>query len=86
VGAPWFSHRQAYAPATLPIVVMVLAVSLPVAWFTFPLPWAPWSNILLGWVIGGGVVRLRWWLWRRQHPVISAEEWARARTRAAPFN
>jgi hypothetical protein len=83
-------HRQAYAPAPLPLIASVLVVSMPLAFvsadWTLGTAWHPWLNIAVGVLVGGGVTRLWWWRWRRRHPVLSAEEWRRVRADAAPFN
>ena len=64
-------HRRAYVPRLWPM----LLVSVPVA-ATLPNVFGVWG-FLIAMVWAFLLPQARLWVWRRRHPVISAEEYAR---------
>lgn len=76
----YFRYRQAYTPRIWPVMVPTLAFITVVILVT-DLPTIP--QMLGAGLLGAGVTQLRWYVWRRRHPVVSYEEIAR---RSAEMN
>lgn len=67
-------RREAWTPRPWPsALALAVLVIVPVAvWYAAGLPERGWWLVPLGaaygLAIGVGVVKVQWWLWRRQHP------------------
>lgn len=75
--------RQAYEPGLWPQALVSLAIWLPLAhWLSWPL----YVEAPLGWGIGSAVGTVRWWLWCRRHPRLTAEQFCKVQSFWAPYN
>jgi hypothetical protein len=87
VARVYAAHRRAYVPRIWPLVLIDGAT---IYVFVALLRPSLLLTIVIAVVVGPSVVAVRFWIWRRRHPVISAEQyaadWAEAMRRAARWN
>lgn len=71
----YFTSRRAYSPRWWPMAVVAAAIVGPTSWL-IPTTWSigPIPVVGYGVLVGWAVVMVRWWIWRRRHPMISAQE------------
>lgn len=77
-------HRRAYYPRVWPVAVPTALSAAGLGFVAGPTG-AIWTAIVAG-AFGAVVVSGRWAVWRRRHPVISAQEYVDDMRRAAPLN
>lgn len=77
----WITRRQAYAPSLWLTLAIVVPVGVMIGYGSLRLVHPAGARFLIetcaAAVAGGLITRLRWVIWRRQHPVVSIEVVAR---------
>lgn len=87
-GRRWVSTRQAYAPRAWPIILGVVVVDQVAVfgWRVLGHGFTAWSGFLIGFMASMLGVYGRWWWWQRRHPLLTFDEYRRARARDAHLN
>lgn len=72
----YFRYRRAYAPRVWPSVIACIIILVPVDWLLFPLGTAgslaaATCSVAIGLTVGIG----RFEIWKRRHPIITADEY-----------
>lgn len=84
----YYRHRRAYRPRRWPIYVTAIAFFyIPTQLIDLPRhAWALVPLTLWGLVVGVATPVVRWLIWKRRHPIVSASERLDAMRRAARWN
>lgn len=81
----WFAHRQAYGPRLWP--VWLWSMPLVVVMNLLLLDHLPTIVLVaVDLAFAFGCAYLRWWVWRRRHPILTPEQYAAMRRRTSPWN
>jgi hypothetical protein len=75
-------------PRAWPVLIAAPVIAFTLTYVGIRLlgDWGPLVGFIVGGLVGFGLVRARWWIWRRRHPEITIEERLEAIRRAAPYN
>ena len=79
----WSDMRQAYTPRLWPSALIACPLSFLLAWLLEPPLWALVAGAV---ALGVAVGQFQWWLWRRRHPLITADQYLERMRRMARWN